>query len=79
MDAVLRQDTFSISVPRVDLKRFRGIVKAMGWSITPAPKAEEFDITQTEGFKEAMDDVKHGRVTKYASAEDMFKQLGIAI
>ena len=79
MEAVLPQDTFSISIPRVDLKRFKGIVKAMGWSITSAPKSEEYDITQTAGFKEAMEDVKHGRITEYDSAEDMFKKLGITL
>ena len=79
MEATLRQDTFSISVPRIDLKRFKGIVKAMGWIITPAPKEDKFDITKTAGFREAMDDVKNGRVTQYASTDDMFKQLGITI
>ena len=77
METELRQDTFSISVPRVDLKRFKGIVKAMGWTITPAPKTKEPDITQTAGFKEAMDDVKHGRVTHYASLQDFYKEMGL--
>ena len=79
MEAVLQPNTFSISVPKVDLKRFKGIAKAMGWKITPAPNVADYDITQTAGFKEAMDDVRHGRVTRYDSAEDMFNQLGIAL
>lgn len=29
------------------------------------------------GIEEAMDDIRHGRVTEYESAEDMFKKLGI--
>ena len=29
------------------------------------------------GIKEAMDDIRHGRVTEYESAEDMFDKLGI--
>ena len=29
------------------------------------------------GMEEALDDVRHGRVTEYKSAEDMFEKLGI--
>lgn len=29
------------------------------------------------GIEEAMDDIRHGRVTEYKSAEDMFEKLGI--
>ena len=30
-------------------------------------KSKSEDITKTAGYKEAMDDIKHGRVTEYAS------------
>ena len=33
------------------------------------------DITKTAGYKEAMDDVKHGRVYHAGSVDDMFKQI----
>ena len=39
------------------------------------PKEEEFDITKTKDFREALDDVKHGRVTTVDSVDDMFKQI----
>ena len=39
------------------------------------PKSE--DITQTAGYKEAMDDIKHGRVTEYASLKDFYKEMGL--
>lgn len=42
-------------------------------------KTKELDITKTASYREAMDDVKHGRVTEYDSVEDMFKKLGIAL
>ena len=29
------------------------------------------------GIEEAMDDIRHGRVTEYKSADDMFEKLGI--
>ena len=34
-------------------------------------------ITQTAGYKEAMDDIKHGRVTEYASLKDFYKEMGL--
>ena len=38
-------------------------------------KAKNEDITKTAGYKEAMDDVKHGRVYHADSVDDMFKQI----
>jgi hypothetical protein len=35
------------------------------------------DITKTAGYKEAMDDIKHGRVTEYASLKDFYKEIGL--
>jgi len=39
------------------------------------PKAE--DITKTAGYKEAMEDVKHGRVSEYASLKVFYKEMGV--
>ena len=38
-------------------------------------KSKEYDITKTKGFQEALDDVKHGRVTHYDSVDDMFRSV----
>ena len=38
-------------------------------------KHKEFDITKTAGYREAMDDVKNGRVYHADSVDDMFKQI----
>lgn len=46
-------------------------------SVKVQPK--EYDITKTAGFREAMDDIKHGRVTTYDSVDDLFKELGISV
>ena len=40
-------------------------------------KTKSEDITKTAGYKEAMDDVKHGRVTEYASLKDFYKEMGL--
>ena len=39
------------------------------------PPAKQFDITKTAGYREAMDDVKHGRVHHAESVDDMFQQI----
>ena len=38
-------------------------------------KPKEYDITKTAGYREAMNDVKHGRVTHHDSVDDMFKDI----
>jgi hypothetical protein len=38
-------------------------------------KTKNEDITKTAGYKEAMDDIKHGRVYHAESVDDMFKQI----
>ena len=43
------------------------------------PKAKNEDITQTAGYKEAMDDIKHGRVTTYESVDQLFEELGVKV
>lgn len=35
------------------------------------------DNSVMAGIEEAMDDIRHGRVTKYESADDMFEKLGM--
>ena len=40
-------------------------------------KPKEYDITKTAGYREAMDDVKHGRVYHYDSLKDFYKEMGL--
>ena len=47
--------------------------------VLKATKEKDYDITKTAGYREAMDDVKNGRVTTYDSVDDMFKKLGINV
>lgn len=39
------------------------------------PSSHTKDITKTAGYREAMEDIKEGRVYKAASTDDMFKQI----
>lgn len=40
-------------------------------------KEKDYDITKTAGYREAMDDVKNGRVTTYNSLQDFYKEMGL--
>lgn len=67
-------------VPKVKqaCKMLMGVVSVK----TEHPKTksvEKFDITKTAAFKEAIDDVKQGRITEYESVDDLFNKLGIAV
>jgi len=40
-------------------------------------KKKDYDITKTAGYREAMDDVKNGRVYHYDSLKDFYKEMGL--
>lgn len=44
---------------------------------TTKKKAKKLDITQTAGYREAMEDIKNGRVTHYDSLQDFYKEMGL--
>ena len=62
-----------------DISMMKDIKKAIsmlkGVTTVKKQKQKEFDITKTKGFQEALDDVKHGRVTHYDSVDDMFRSV----
>lgn len=58
-----------------DLKKALKLMR--GVASIKVQKPKEFDITKTAGYREAMDDVKHGRVTTYASLDDFYKEMGL--
>ena len=60
-----------------DLSMMNDIKKAISMlkGVTSVKKQKTYDITKTKGFQEALDDVKHGRVTHYDSVDDMFRSV----
>ena len=61
-----------------DLSMMNDIKKAISMlkGVTKVKK-KTYDITKTAGYREAMDDVKHGRVTHYDSLKDFYKEMGL--
>ncbi len=51
------------------------IVGVASVKVQKSGKRKEYDITKTAGYREAMDDVKNGRVYHADSVDDMFKQI----
>lgn len=51
------------------------IVGVASVKVQKPAQQKEFDITKTKAFQEALDDVKHGRVTHYDSVDDMFRSV----
>ena len=47
----------------------------VGVASVKVQKPKEYDITKTAGYREAMEDVKHGRVHHADSVDDMFKDI----
>ena len=59
-------ERLTVHVPRLETKRFRAIMKALG-----------FEIEKKNAIDRALDDIEAGRVTTYASADDLCNALGI--
>ena len=67
-------DESLVSKVKQACKMLRGVASV---KVQRAAKAKEFDITKTAGYREAMDDVKHGRVYHYDSLKDFYKEMGL--
>ena len=63
------QDEILVSQIKKACQLLKGVVSVK------VHKTKNEDITKTAGYKEAMDDVKHGRVYHAESVDDMFKQI----
>ena len=66
-------NTLTIQVEdRNVLSGLKKVLKSMnGVVILPTKKKKK------NGIEESMDDIRHGRIKEYKSAEDMFEKLGI--
>lgn len=71
--------TIVLNVPDESLvSKVKQVCKMLqGVASVKVQRSKSEDITKTAGFKEAMEDVKHGRVTGYASLKDFYKEMGL--
>lgn len=67
MEASVNQyERMTVHVPVFEAKRFRAVVKALG-----------FEIEKKNAIDRALDDIEAGRVRTYSSADEMYQALGI--
>ena len=59
-------ERLTVHVPRGEAKRFKAIVKALG-----------FEIEKKNAIDRALDDIEAGRVRTWSSTDEMFQALGI--
>ena len=59
-------ERLTVHVPRKEARKFRAVVKALG-----------FEIEKKCSLDRALDDIEAGRVHTWSSAEEMFQALGI--
>ncbi len=71
----------TLNVRLEDASLLRDVKKAIsmlrGVTKVSISRKKNNDITKTAGFREAMEDVKRGRVTHYDSLEDFYKEMGL--
>lgn len=60
----LNMEQVIISVPKIDMKRLRGIAKAMGWK-----------IEKENALDKALKEVKDGKTLEYASLDELIKDI----
>ena len=68
---------FTINIPKVDLKRFKGLAKAMGWTFEEYPEVDETEYIMSnakimEGIREGEKAISEGNI-KTTKLEDLWK------
>jgi len=64
--------TYTLNVPTNKARLLRALVKELGGTM-----AKTRATKKRCGLDEALDDIKAGRITTYASVESFFKEMGI--
>jgi len=64
--ATNQYERLTVHVPRVEAKRFRAVVKALG-----------FEVEKKNAIDRALDDIEAGRVRTFSSADELCEALGI--
>ena len=70
-------ETLASKVKRI-CQMLQGVVSVkMEKSTISSTKSKKQDITQTAGYREAMEDIRLGRVTHYGSLKEFYKEMGL--
>ena len=74
----LNQNVFSVSIPKVDTKKFKQLIKLMGWTIAPTAKpARLYDPETGEYLNDetmrVIEDARQGKDIAFKGSFDEFK------
>lgn len=58
-----------LEIPQVDLSFLRKLVKNMGWTM------KKTAASKLSAYEQALDDVKHGRISEYNSLDEFIKEI----
>ena len=58
-----------LEIPQVDLSFLRKLVKNMGWTM------KKTTTSKLSAYEQALDDVKHGRISEYNSLDEFIKEI----
>jgi hypothetical protein len=76
MKSILSTKELRVFIPKSDMTFFRMLSKKMGWLYTDVEKDNKgFDATDCEAYREAMDDIKEGRIYSASDADDLMTQI----
>ena len=59
------------------ISMLKGVTAVKKQKVASKREQKVYDITKTAGYREAMDDVKNGRVYHYDSLKDFYKEMGL--
>ena len=63
-------DTYSLEIPRADTSLLKSLVKRMGWTVHKT-------TTKNTAYEQEINDKEQGCIKEYASADELFYNLGI--
>lgn len=58
-----------LEIPQVDLSFLRKLVKNMGWTM------KKTAVSKLSAYEQALDDVKHGRISECNSLDEFIKEI----
>ena len=80
----LNQNVFSVSIPQVDTKKFKQLIKLMGWTIAPAKEAARLYDPETGEYlndetMRVIEDARQGKDIAFKGSFDEFKSWAEAL
>ena len=82
--AAINQNVFSVSIPQVDTKKFKQLIKLMGWTIAPTKESARLYDPETGEYlndetMRVIEDARQGKDIAFKGSFDEFKSWAEAL